>query len=1052
MSGDSPSRCFTSGTTSSQSCACVAKAKSASGGRSVTTFLARMESYRRSKKNSELAPRGLSTSVFSHSRGQAHSAPSHVARAQNVDNDLCRSDKATRSRSDDFGTGPEKCNRTCASGNPGFLQQGISCPQKVGKAPSRYRFVKTKSLSRKGHLQDGHSHSHPRVNRTRNVGSLLGSVRRLLAHPDASRRPQFSSLSDRRRNLPISSTTFRPLDSSVRIFRGHEVSEAVGQIHGSTSLPVLGRLATYESGSKHSGSSDETSAPLLLETGLTSQLREVRAGPVSKSGIPGRSVRFLTRSDPSYGREICKNLSQNPGHDVISYDDSLEIAFTNGTAVRHGTNCSFGAHSLPCLSESSIASLSSQSAHGSTSSVNKCRTYVSSLVDQTLQRLARCYDGRHPSDVGNPNRCFHSWLGLFLSGTGTKRRLVSNGFRTAYKFSGDDGRFQSLFALVLTFCRSCSELPDRQRYCCSLLEESGWHQVGKPVHNDSPNSSICSEEPFFDPSQTYCGSTKRNSGFSLAPGSDYQHGVELGSGHVSVDPEQLTVGSGDSGSVCKSTESSTASLCLSVSGLTGQPHQFHGDFLAQGDLLRIPSDNAPCTSLTEDSTGAATSSSAGGSTFARSSVVSGSGSLTQISSASTSASDFGTVTAALGASSSQSISVQSASLVHSFPFLRTQGFSGGVIDRMDQVHMPSTNKAYASQWKLFAGWCERRDLDPHKTTSVAVSDFFMYLFNDRKVQARTIEAYRAAISFVLLRSSGYDLSKCTVLQDLIRSFRVERPTLIKSTVQWNLSVVLDYLSLDRFQIPTVSDKDLTIKTLFLVALAAGKRRGELHALERQSVVFDSNMAGVTLKPHANFVGKTHIRSKGLGTFSEILIPSLDTDPDNGELSRLCPVQTLQSYVLLTDKFRSTDQTRLFISFNRAKSSDITAQTVSRYIKLAITEAYQTIESSTDEQLLKYNIKAHQVRHVAHSMGQLKNVTLDDIVKNGGWTSSNTFITRYLQDVSSLELDKLVNVGSFVAIEQVFSPGKRSPYCFRDKGKAWKKNTAYQKKPARGTTK
>ena len=342
-----------------------------------------------------------------------------------------------------------------------------------------------------------------------------------------------------------------------------------------------------------------------------------------------------------------------------------------------------------------------------------------------------------------------------------------------------------------------------------------------------------------------------------------------------------------------------------------------------------------------------------------------------------------------------------------------------------------------SQWKLFKGWCERQGLTPESATSVLVADFFVYLFKERKVQARTVESYRAALQFYLSRTSGYDLSKCTVLTDLVRSFKIERPVLLKTPVQWNLSIVLDYLVSDLFALATVSDKNLTLKTLFLVALAAGKRRGELHALERASVLFDSQMLGVTLKPYASFVGKTHIASKGLGTLTEIVIPALSSGQSQSELPSLCPVASLKAYITRTDLFRGGDQRRLFVSFVRGKSSDITSQTISRYIKQIIVNSYEYLNLFTDEQLTQFHIKAHQVRHVAHSMGQLKGVSLDDIVKTGGWTSSNTFISRYLQDVPSTELDSLARVGAFVAIEQVFTPSSRSPYLFRDGKKSWK---------------
>ena len=94
---------------------------------------------------------------------------------------------------------------------------------------------------------------------------------------------------------------------------------------------------------------------------------------------------------------------------------------------------------------------------------------------------------------------------------------------------------------------------------------------------------------------------------------------------------------------------------------------------------------------------------------------------------------------------------------------------------MQRVHTLSTNKVYQSQWKLFESWCLDRGLDPIAATSVCVCDFFLYLFNERKIAVKSIEGYKSALTWYLQRSSGYDLSDCRVVADLIRGFRLERP-------------------------------------------------------------------------------------------------------------------------------------------------------------------------------------------------------------------------------------------------------------------------------------
>ena len=342
---------------------------------------------------------------------------------------------------------------------------------------------------------------------------------------------------------------------------------------------------------------------------------------------------------------------------------------------------------------------------------------------------------------------------------------------------------------------------------------------------------------------------------------------------------------------------------------------------------------------------------------------------------------------------------------------------------MNKVHTDATNKVYLSQWRLFEGWCLKRGIDPLQATSVCICDFFLYLFNDRKLQVKTIEGYKSAITFILKRSSGYDLSECDIAADMLRSFKLERPHTVRTEVRWDVSVVLSYLQSPRFTEAAMSVKSLTLKTVFLLSLALGKRRSELHALQRASVCFNTGPVSVTLQPHSKFLSKTHISSKGVGALRAVTVPALPEATGNA-LPTLCPVLMLKRYIEVTDGFRSPGQRCLFISFVKSLDKDFSSQTISSYLKQTIVAAYRSVEAAPDSELLsKYNIKAHQVRHVAHSLGQLGSLSLPDIIRTGGWTSPSTFINHYLQDLSSDVVSGLSRVGSFVAIESIFAPNR-----------------------------
>ena len=191
-------------------------------------------------------------------------------------------------------------------------------------------------------------------------------------------------------------------------------------------------------------------------------------------------------------------------------------------------------------------------------------------------------------------------------------------------------------------------------------------------------------------------------------------------------------------------------------------------------------------------------------------------------------------------------------------------------------------------------------------------------------------------------------------------------------------------------------------------------------MERASITWAPDFAAVTLKPHPRFLSKTHLSNVGTPALGVVSIPALPCSGDSP--SALCPVRTLRQYLEVTDTFRSSTQKALFMSYVRSFDRDISPQTVSNYLKQTIIAAYKDVESLTDDAIMHdLNIKAHQVRHVAHSLGQLGQLSLSDIIRTGGWSTPNTFIKHYLQPLSNEAVDKLHSVGSFVAIESVFHP-------------------------------
>ena len=94
---------------------------------------------------------------------------------------------------------------------------------------------------------------------------------------------------------------------------------------------------------------------------------------------------------------------------------------------------------------------------------------------------------------------------------------------------------------------------------------------------------------------------------------------------------------------------------------------------------------------------------------------------------------------------------------------------------MSSCLRPSTNTIYASRWKKFAFWCIQNKLDPFEAGIPEISDFMVYLFEEKKLAVSSIENYKSAIANSLSYTKNDCLNNNKTVTQLIRSFHRDRP-------------------------------------------------------------------------------------------------------------------------------------------------------------------------------------------------------------------------------------------------------------------------------------
>ena len=200
----------------------------------------------------------------------------------------------------------------------------------------------------------------------------------------------------------------------------------------------------------------------------------------------------------------------------------------------------------------------------------------------------------------------------------------------------------------------------------------------------------------------------------------------------------------------------------------------------------------------------------------------------------------------------------------------------------------------------------------------------------------SIKGYRSAFASTLKHFTSVDFSSHPVLSDVIRSMDLEKPAVSRVVPHWDLALVLDSLKKSPFEpMSSCSLKCLTQKTVFLIALASGRRRSEIHAFSAApgSVKFSADFSAVELHFFPGFLAKNQLPSVA-GV--PIEIPALSGSDMN---SVLCPVRALRIYMRRTSFFHR-NRKRLFISYIKSYDKEICASTLSRWIVDTVRFSYE----------------------------------------------------------------------------------------------------------------
>ena len=316
-------------------------------------------------------------------------------------------------------------------------------------------------------------------------------------------------------------------------------------------------------------------------------------------------------------------------------------------------------------------------------------------------------------------------------------------------------------------------------------------------------------------------------------------------------------------------------------------------------------------------------------------------------------------------------------------------------------------------------WCDTKQIDPFNPTIPQVADFLNHLFEDKKLSVKTIQGYRSALSTTLASCTQTRLAENKDLHDLIQAMFQQRPRTIVRAPEWNLALVLKRLRDKPFEPPDKCTlQHWTWKTVFLVMLASGRRRGEIHAL-RDDYSRGEDWTFVRLKPGLDFVAKSHTAKNPKGAFDSVRIPALTIVGREDPEHKLCPVRAIRWYLSKTETIRKEfkEPRPLFLPVKEGKKDPIRKQTISSWIKQTITLAY---ERATDGDFQLVRARSHHLRALSTTWNFQHSLNLQQILDAASWASHTPFTSFYLKEMSEVK-DDLYKLGPLVMAQQVIQP-------------------------------
>ena len=894
-----------------------------------------------------------------------------------------------------------------------LFQQIVHCPKAEPKVAANLGSQYSKSVFMRKNIQNGDSRDNPDLSTTRRVGVINRFQRRLLPHSNPLHIPKIPQVPLPEPVVPVSGSSIWPLNSSHGVHCCGQRGQVNGSVTGYKNPPVPRRLVDSSPYQRILPPGNPVPPSPLPGVGLDGKHAKIRTGTPTSLRLCRLPVRPAQRTGQTDSKPLGSPSTKNNRAiaEEILPSENFHVSYRPSHCDRKTGDPRQTAHET--YSVAPQEALESPGISGKRDPNSEVSPSAPAVVDPGVKGPKG--STLTPPTTRNTNlyRRLKRRLGCSLRRLHSKRDLVSTRKQITHKLLRAKGRVVSTKKIPTLSARKGRPDCHRQHHSCGIHQQGGRYEVRFTVCPSLAAPMLVQSQTNSTEGQTYSGPSECNCRQVVSPGTGHSDRVVPPSGDLRHPLPNLALS--PSGHVCNKVQLQTSPVCVPNS----RPE---GLVSGRSDAVLGKPGHVPLSPSVSDGEGGqqavrplVSQSNPDCSGMAKHALVLGpSGAVGHGSSLSSTPSRSSDPTFQQGTSQG-SDKLKPPCLAPRAQTIKEQGFSSPVAARIEAPQRRSTRAVYEAKWALFVRWCETSQVDFRNPSIKQIADFLLHLFQEKNLQPSTIDGYRSAISDKLGNAS-VNVGKDDNLTRLLDSFHRDRPKGRRGVPAWNLSLVLHQLTKAPFEpLRKASLKHLTFKTVFLLALASGKRRSEIHAWLNKNIRHQADWSKVSLYPSPSFLAKNHLAKEGPECVAPVVIPALAPTLDKSlkEDRSLCPVRALRYYLDKTQDLR-TGKELVFVSFKQGFNKDISPATISSWIKQTVVLCY---DLSDQDSLTLHQVKAHDVRAFAASKAFQGGISLDQILAACHWKSHNTFTQFYLKDVAWADRE-LFHLGPVVAAQQI----------------------------------